>query len=136
MKRSTLVILAVVAVTAAVAAALLIFKDTGTPALVGEISPGPVSGVGGFLACSPPGAWPDGGAGEYSRAYVQITEATEIIDQRRRPLLSRPDVLEVGQQVQVYTTGEVRESSPPQVTATRLVVLRDPRPDSPPPCAP
>jgi len=67
----------------------------------------------------------DGAPGNLDKASVTITTATRIYEQRGqdRNVVSF-DWIMVGQQVQVWFSGPVRESDPVQATAREIAIIR------------
>jgi hypothetical protein len=60
---------------------------------------------------------------------VQVSETTELIDQRKRsPANVRPADLAPGQRVRLWTQGAMLLTDPPQLIATRISLLGDPVP--------
>lgn len=63
--------------------------------------------------------------GKLDKASVTITAATKIYEQRGRDRkVVSFDWIMVGQQVQVWFTGPVRESYPVQATAREITIIR------------
>jgi hypothetical protein len=131
--RTRLTVAAVVAVATVLAGIFLLLNDQGVAAEVVRASPE----AQGVLLCAPAGLRLGTNPDAPARAFVRITESTELLDQRKRsPSRFRAADLQPGQRVRLWTDGRMLLSEPPQLTATRLSLLADPATDRPSSCAP
>jgi hypothetical protein len=137
-KNTIWVLLAVMLLGGAVAAFFLTQGDFGVEA---EVAPTSTAfsrdgAVGGITICTADGSRLNLGS-QPATAFVHITGLTELIDQRRRsPARFQLDDLQPGSRIRIWTNGQVEKSSPPQTTATRIILRANPTPSNPTLCQP
>jgi hypothetical protein len=80
--------------------------------------------AGALVLCTPAGAWPARSPAESGQVVVHVLPFTRILDSRGRLLAStiRFESLEAGQQIEIWTTNQTEQTSPPQVYATKIEV--------------
>lgn len=118
----TFVLIGLVAVVLGIV--LLFNNNPGTVAEIVELSAVDAR-TGSVLLCTPPGQGL-GAANDVERFVAQLSPSSEILDQRKTsPANLRVVDLEAGQRVRVWTDGTLMESAPPQVKATRIIVLQN-----------
>jgi hypothetical protein len=127
--KTLLTVVVVLALAFGLGAFFLIFNDQGVPAEIVEVHVEPTSPRrASVMMCAPAGGHL-GGEGGPDRAVVQVSETTELIDQRKRsPANVRPADLAPGQRVRLWTQGAMLLTDPPQLIATRISLLGDPVP--------
>ena len=131
--RMRVTVLVVAVLAAALAGLFLLLNDQGVAAEVVQVSPE----APGVLLCAPAGLRLGAGPDAPVRAFVRITDSTELLDQRKSsPARFRAIDLHPGQHVRLWTDGKMLLSDPPQLTATRLSLLSDPAADRPSSCVP
>lgn len=119
----------------------LVFLLNRQPGVNAEVVVGPTGPVTGDTAsvtlCAAPATGLLNQPGSPALAVVQITRATELLDQRQRsPARFQPEDLQPGSYVQIWTDGTIRESAPPQLVAQRIALISDPVPGRPSLCMP
>jgi hypothetical protein len=125
-RTAVLVLLVMLAVSGALVVFLL--RNPGQTGYLGVVTPAADGRSGSVLFCA--------ASGEPRVASVRVTGTTELIDQRRRPNAVQFNALAPGQRVEIWTTGVVAESFPPQMQATRVAIVANGQPGDPPCAAP
>jgi hypothetical protein len=60
----------------------------------------------------------------FDKVYVSITTHTQILEKQKQTCHTASfDTLKTAQHVQIESTGAVRETDPPQIEATKIVIL-------------
>ncbi len=125
MSRKNIITFAIVGLLGIVLGAFLLLNNNpGTVAEIVEVTTADVS-TASVRMCTVPGQGLRDANG-VEDFVAQVNARTEILDQRQRsPANLRAVDIEVGQRVRVWTDGVLMESAPPQVKATRIIVLQN-----------
>jgi hypothetical protein len=136
MNRRILTSIIVLGLSFVVGGFFILNLDPGIEAEVVAGPAGPVTGNSASVTlCVPAGTTLAQDISTPDQAIVQINQATELIDQRKRsPARFQPEDLQPGSRVRLWSNGAVALSEPAQLTATRMNLLSDPSPNRPSIC--
>jgi hypothetical protein len=137
MNRRILTSIIVLGLSFVVGGFFVLNLDPGIEAEVVAGPAGPVTGTSASVTlCVPAGATLAQGISTPERVVIEINQATELIDQRKRsPARFQPEDLQPGSRVRLWSSGTMAISEPAQLTATRMNLLSDPSPDRPSICS-
>ncbi len=126
MNRRVLTFVIVLGMGVGLGALLLFNRDPGLEAEIVQDATGQSGDTVTVLMCAPAGASLTAEQGP-TRAVVQINRSTELLDQRKRsPANFKPEALQPGSRVRLWTSPQMLLTEPPQLVATRISLLADP----------
>lgn len=125
MNRRVLTVVVVLGIGVAIGAFFLANRDPGVEAEIVAGPAGPVLGSSAAVVICIPSQGP--GDPGLARAVVQISQSTELLDQRKRsPARFQPEDLQPGSRIRLWSSGQMLLSEPPQLSATRMSLISDP----------
>lgn len=136
-QRILLTVLVVAVIGLALSVFFLTQREAGYPAEVVSVS---LKGIGqstAVMLCAPNGGPLVDGPDAPSRALVHIDNSTELLDQRKRsPARFKPEALQPGSRIRLWTNGSMAQTETPQMVATRISLIADPLAGQPSSCLP